>query len=382
MRYGSKQEIRINSIPQGAEVRINNQYKGVTPLDLKVSRLKPLRIEYTHPDYGKQYYVVPKKKHEHTRSLALDMVFWIGPLNLALLTDILTGALLEIDQSAINPDLSNKSLFYKNHSTYDSIKTNNKIYRHDSLVALNKEKERLRDSLDQLRKLARKKELVARNLLIRSTLKNEVSWELARLVYQELNFSYTRYIKKGQVGLGLELGYKPPSSTTTHYNNLNELNINGSTTAMMLMPFTDSKYIGILGKFYFEKQSVFNMYFSFVGYYRSSYFNNARVEWNDQVDRREVLFYSDSLNLLQTTKGLKLIYGVNIIQRLNNHMAFVIDLYAGIGLRSLKNTMYHYDYKYYNNKTGLYTHLATNQEEVKTFNTPFFHAGLKIGLRF
>ena len=392
MIHGSKQKLHIDSNPQGAEVRINKELIGTTPLDIKVSRKKTTTYEFYHPNYGSQELYVPKNEYKHKLAFVLDMLVWIGPLNPAFITDVITGALIEIDESKLSPNLADSTLFYS-----ENVPDNN------AMLAIRKEERRIRwDSLrvqqkrktileEQVRwtKTARKDSLLylreTQQLTIRSTLKNEISWTISNLVSGELNFSYLRYFSKNRFATGIELGYKPAHllSSTNHYENINFLKINGPTDAIRIMPFSNSKYLGIVSKMYLLKPNPFSMYLSLIGVYRESSYTNANITWiNHKGYDYDVYNYTDSLDAQQTVIGLKLLFGISYFKMLNPKMAFCFDLYSGFGYSNVSTHRFHYNYSVYNSYSSRTTDILKNQEENTSRYTPTFHLGFKVGLRF
>ena len=417
MHHGSKQTVHLNSIPQGAEVRINDSLMGITPLTLKVKRIKRLTITYTHPDFETRVFQAPRTFIR--KRLMADFPFWFLGFNPFLFTDLVTGAAFEFDQTKLNPDLSDNSLFIKKSipkitTPEDSIElakiaTLNKKTK-DSLYAIKvKMREEIRlaeiaqidaerklqytqDSVLAVQKAERSIQKRELRMYVRTNLRNTISIQPLQLLTRTIQLSYTRQINS-RLALGAVLGYMIPLGfSSKEYTNNNGLNINGPVDAMMFMPFTEGKYLSIFTKFYFDKTTFLNMFASLAYFYRDYSYEHATIKWEDQSGGSKGLIknYVDELDARQEHKGFKFLAGINPMFRLGSKMALELEASIGFSVRKISTNLYHYNYSYhYSGNTGSYSVptgeviIAQNKtEKYDAINQvlPLFE--LKVGFRF
>ena len=99
---GKTQEVVINSSPAGADVTINNEYVGITPLDAKVVRKYDFDIILTKDGYVS----VNKTYSKELDPIVLGNLF-IGGIP-GLIIDLASGSAYHFDVSNISLQLEKK----------------------------------------------------------------------------------------------------------------------------------------------------------------------------------------------------------------------------------------------------------------------------------
>jgi hypothetical protein len=90
---GTSQSISVSSVPSGADVFVDNEFKGKTPVSIKLKKNKYNTIEIRKAGYETAIQALDKKYD----FVALANVFW----DLST-TDLISGAAFEYDPSNYN----------------------------------------------------------------------------------------------------------------------------------------------------------------------------------------------------------------------------------------------------------------------------------------
>jgi hypothetical protein len=94
---GSKQEVRIQSDPTGADVEVRGQPKGKTPVTLTLNRGQTHLVEITHEGYERYNVTLTKEP---------KILWFIGGPFAAI--DHATGALYKLDPGSVSANLEEK----------------------------------------------------------------------------------------------------------------------------------------------------------------------------------------------------------------------------------------------------------------------------------
>ena len=100
---GGKQTIGFGSNPAGAEVYINGQFKGNTPLNIKLKVNKSYSIEFRRDGYETR--VVNISKTLGAGWIVLDIVTGFWPI----FVDAITGSWYSLDQDHVNAVLKKQN---------------------------------------------------------------------------------------------------------------------------------------------------------------------------------------------------------------------------------------------------------------------------------
>lgn len=94
---GTKQEVHFESVPIGADVRVDNRYAGVTPVDAEVSRSSSQNIVVSKEGFKEQY--VSLQRHPDTPWWFWDIATCVIPVTLCIpiLVDAISGAWMSVD---------------------------------------------------------------------------------------------------------------------------------------------------------------------------------------------------------------------------------------------------------------------------------------------
>ncbi|MBC7485691.1 MAG: PEGA domain-containing protein [Cytophagaceae bacterium] len=397
---GTKQQITIDSKPQGATVKVRGKVIGNTPLIVKESPKQPLNIVFAYPGYEERVFVLGNKYE--WRWFILDAPVTYAAVCIPFGIDLITGApyrfmqkevMMNFDSSYTPPVevLKQKEVQAvihvqreKNIRSREEIIAEEKVKREEKILLREeamKQAQRL-DSIAHALRIIRRDSLRKYNLSLLDQYKNSITWQPAALIVSEINLSYHRTVYK-RISVGAELGYKPRTLSSGLYKNNDKLNINDLTTEIMFMPYSESKYLGLaikapLPMFY----GLF--YVSVVGFYRNSNYDHVNVTWEDQVDRNIVKRYYDSASVNVDSYGLKYLIGIRPIVKISEQTAFEFDLFCGFGFRKTDTDIFHYL------KTSKITTTSSSPVIVEKINqsegglniVPSLHLGFSIGLRF
>lgn len=97
---GTKEKVYFNSSPQEAELYINDQYAGKTPINLKLTSDKNYRFQFKKAGY--ENYTVDVGHSLGFGWVLIDIPLYLVPL----LLDAMTGAWYYLDNTAINVSLT------------------------------------------------------------------------------------------------------------------------------------------------------------------------------------------------------------------------------------------------------------------------------------
>ncbi len=93
---GTKQEVSINSEPQKAEVYVNGQLMGETPIALKLETKKTYSVEFRKEGYKSKTYQITN--HVGAGWIILDVLAGL----VGVIVDAATGAWYSLDQKNVN----------------------------------------------------------------------------------------------------------------------------------------------------------------------------------------------------------------------------------------------------------------------------------------
>ena len=96
---GPNERVSLNSDPRGAEVFVNDEYVGDTPLRLKLETKRGYRIEFRKEGYRPK--VVNISNHIGVGWIVLDVLTGLVPV----LIDAVTGSWYGLDQTHVNAAL-------------------------------------------------------------------------------------------------------------------------------------------------------------------------------------------------------------------------------------------------------------------------------------
>lgn len=222
-----------------------------------------------------------------------------------------------------------------------------------------------------------------RNYKLATQYKNAMGIQLSGLILGEVDLYYCRNVYKS-MAVGVEFGYKIPDRSHHTHGDADGLDINGPVAEMMIMPFTESYYLGLSTKIPIPDFGRGLYYVSFTPFVRNSSFDHAVVSWENQTDYEVVTHYDDSVGVHQRSAGIKILMGIKPVIKLSDKLALEVDLYSGISLRNMKTEIFHYlktsTIERYSNSTKV---MLTNVPENQTASfLPLFQLGFKIGVRF
>jgi len=407
---GTKQKIAIHSKPSGATVKIQEEVIGTTPLFIKLPTKKPLNIVFSYPGYEDRTYLLD---HLYEwRWLLLDVPFTFPYVNIPFAIDVITQSPYRFVQKEVMmnfdsvytqriPIAFDSSELYKRMLLDQQILQTQReidaLKRKEKIIFAEEERNRKlkirqdRIRLQQMRDSAeaehtRRSYDSSRAHNYRNTVrfKNSVSMELASLLVGESRLEYHRNIYKG-ISLGIELGYKPSQYSQNTYTNQRDWNTGGPEKEIMVMPFTESYYIGLATKIPVYNLGRGQYYLSLVSFIRNSSYDHATVSWEEGNDRRNYysgLSYKDSVGVDQSTYGLKVLLGFRKILVVGK-IGLEFDTYAGFSCRNVTTELFHYEktttrsYYYSTPPT-----VITNEAEKTVQFIPTVQMGVKVGIRF
>jgi hypothetical protein len=402
---GRKQKITIDSKPQGATVKIRGKVIGNTPLTVKESPKKPLDIVFAYPGYAERT-VVLKNKFEW-RWFLLDAPVTYAAVCIPFAIDLLTQAPYRFADKKVMMDFDS---VYVVPVHFDSLQTQKRnaidqeILETERQIEVLKKQERIIFvEQERKRKLRLRQDKIRAQWMLDSTIaehkrrsydssrahntrntlrfKNAVTMELSSLLVGESRLEYHRNIYKG-ISLGVELGYKPSSHAKYTYSNQREWQKDGPAKEIMVMPFTESYYVGLATKI-----PVFNLgrgqyYFSLVSFLRKSSYDHATVSWQEGDGKiYSPIYYKDSVGVDQNTYGLKVLFGYRKIMTFEK-VGLEFDTYAGFSCRNVTTELFHYEKTRTEYSHGTSVTATTNEAEKIVEFIPTVQAGVKVGIRF
>lgn len=101
---GTSEEVNFGSNPVGAEVWVDGQLMGKTPINFKLSSKKEYKIEFKFEDQSKS---VVLNNHIGADWIILDVLGGLIPV----IIDAATGAWYSLDQKNVNVDFKSPGVF-------------------------------------------------------------------------------------------------------------------------------------------------------------------------------------------------------------------------------------------------------------------------------
>jgi hypothetical protein len=97
MFKGTKQDVRFESVPREADVRVDNQYMGATPTTVPVNRNQAANVLVSKDGFKEQY--VQIHKHPDAPWWFWDIATCVVPVTLCIpvLFDAISGAWMSVD---------------------------------------------------------------------------------------------------------------------------------------------------------------------------------------------------------------------------------------------------------------------------------------------
>jgi len=93
---GNSSKINFNSNPQGAQIYVNGNYMGDTPIILKLESKQTYNIEFKKEGYKAKAFNITN--HVGVGWIVLDVIFGLVPV----IVDAATGSWYELDQKIVN----------------------------------------------------------------------------------------------------------------------------------------------------------------------------------------------------------------------------------------------------------------------------------------
>jgi hypothetical protein len=93
---GNSSKINFNSNPQGAQIYVNGNYMGDTPILLKLESKQAYNIEFRKEGYKTKAFNITN--HVGVGWIVLDVIFGLVPV----VVDAATGSWYELDQKIVN----------------------------------------------------------------------------------------------------------------------------------------------------------------------------------------------------------------------------------------------------------------------------------------
>jgi len=96
LEKGTHESVDFTSNPSGADVHVNGNLMGTTPVTLKLESKETYRIDFKKNGYATKRYAITN--HIVTKWVVFDVILGVAPV----LVDAITGAWFELDQDSIN----------------------------------------------------------------------------------------------------------------------------------------------------------------------------------------------------------------------------------------------------------------------------------------
>lgn len=96
LEKGTHESVDFNSEPSGADVYVNGERMGSTPVTLKLESKTTQRIEFRKSGYRSKNYTITN--HIVTKWVVFDVILGVAPV----IVDAVTGSWYELDQYEIN----------------------------------------------------------------------------------------------------------------------------------------------------------------------------------------------------------------------------------------------------------------------------------------
>jgi len=101
---GNTSKIDFNSNPQGAQIYVNGNYMGDTPIRLKLESKQTYNIEFRKEGYKTKTFNITN--HVGAGWIVLDVLFGLVPV----IVDAATGSWYDLDQKNVNAILEKQQL--------------------------------------------------------------------------------------------------------------------------------------------------------------------------------------------------------------------------------------------------------------------------------
>ena len=92
---GTHEEVDFASDPTNADVYVNSELVGTTPVTVKLESKQTYRIEFKKKGFSTKQYTITN--HVNTKWIVFDVILGVAPV----LVDAFTGAWYELDQDYI-----------------------------------------------------------------------------------------------------------------------------------------------------------------------------------------------------------------------------------------------------------------------------------------
>lgn len=96
LEKGTHERVDFTSEPSGADVHVNGDLMGTTPVTLKLESKETYRIDFKKNGYATKRYTITN--HIVTKWVVFDVILGVAPV----LVDAITGAWFELDQDRVN----------------------------------------------------------------------------------------------------------------------------------------------------------------------------------------------------------------------------------------------------------------------------------------
>ncbi len=216
---------------------------------------------------------------------------------------------------------------------------------------------------------------------------NYVSWQVLALAVGSYDFSYERQFhlrKRGALLFGLTLGYKPRQKESGQYYNHDEFDVNNPTRETMLMPYTESYYIGPSTKFLYSLTPAVSVFGGVETFYRNSDFDNVNVHWTDPAGKYtdDINYLEDSLKANVWVLGGKLLVGARFTIPVRKRFGIYADVYGGCSLAHKEENLFHYQTTSRISGKKATESVQSGQGECIQSERLGLCFGIKIGVRF
>jgi hypothetical protein len=93
---GTHERVDFTSDPSGADVYVNGDLMGTTPVKLKLESKETYRIEFRKKGFDAKTYTITN--HVGTKWIVFDVILGVAPV----IVDAVTGAWYELDQVSVH----------------------------------------------------------------------------------------------------------------------------------------------------------------------------------------------------------------------------------------------------------------------------------------
>lgn len=163
----------------------------------------------------------------------------------------------------------------------------------------------------------------------------KLTTKLSQYVFRNINLTAEKAINARQT-IGVTLEYRPGGKTTGMADAAF-----GPLGTSYYQPHLNSLYngatIGVNSKFYFIKDK--SLYVDAVGFYRRWWFDEKYVDHRDVEAKLDI---AATRNERLDVYGFKALFGRSFVRRTKS-MTYVLDIYAGVGVRNKQRTSESYN---------------------------------------